>query len=120
MSAYALLTYAVPEQVQMQSVERADTELGNAVVIVRWFRPISDLTVFSYQIMFTPQRSNANINANTLWKNSTSNSVTSSRLEIGITYEVRVRATSTIGFGPWSDAISKKVYANCKLSFLVF
>ena len=71
---------------------------------VGWTAPQSDRTIQYYQVDYR-------VSGSTTWSraspNPTSTSTTLENLQLGTTYEVRVRAVSDIGNGTWSDTISE-------------
>ena len=74
-----------------------------------WTTPQSDVTIFQYQVEYRRQRSSFWIKVNTVASNSTT-STHLKALDAGTVYEVRIRAVSTIGNGPWSRVESEKTY----------
>ena len=81
---------------------------GKPALSVTWTAPESDVTISEYQVQCKKR--------STDWKAanlSSPGSATSTLLETldaGIVYEVRIRAVSAIGNGPWSRVVSETTY----------
>ena len=83
--------------------------LGKPALRVTWTTPQSDVAISLYQVVYRRQGTSS-------WRKVdivASNSVTSFLLEVldaGTVYEVRIRAVSVIGNGPWSRVVSETTY----------
>ena len=76
---------------------------------VTWSTPQSNVTISQYQVVYGRQRTSSLRKVDIV----ASNSVTSTLLEVldaGTVYEVRIRAVSVIGNGPWSRVESETTY----------
>ena len=78
---------------------------------VDWTVPQSDRTIQYYQVDYRVM-----ISGSTTWStmspNPTSTLTTLENLQLGTTYEVRVRAVSDVGNGTWSETSSAETYAS--------
>ena len=71
---------------------------------ISWTAPQSDHTIEYYQVDYRVRDSTT---WSTVSPNPTTTSTTLENLQLGTTYEVRVRAVSDIGSGTWSDTSSR-------------
>ena len=97
----------VPSLVTSVAVSKA-IRSGKPALRVAWTIPQSDVTISQYQVQYKKR--------STDWKAanlSSPDSTTSTLLEAldaGTVYEVRIRAVSAIGNGPWSRVQSVTTY----------
>ena len=103
---YLLFLSLVPGQVTAVTLTRTVTT-NQPSLNVGWTVPQSDRTIQYYQVDYRVRDS-------TTWSraspNPTTTSTTLENLQLGTTYEVRVRAVSDVGSGTWSDTISETTY----------
>ena len=84
--------------------------LGKAALMVIWTTPQSDVTISEYQVEY--RRSGTNWRAaNPISPGSTTSTLLEA-LDAGTVYEVRIRAVSAIGNGPWSEVESETTYTS--------
>ena len=102
-----LYNYIVPSQVTGVAVSKA-MRSGKPALSVTWTTPHSDVTISQYQVEYKKR--------STVWRAASPvspGSTTSTLLEAldaGTVYEVRIRAVSAIGNGPWSRVESEVTY----------
>ena len=100
------LFYVVPDQVTAVTLTRTVTT-NQPSLNVSWTALQSDRTIQYYQVDYR-------VSGSTTWSrvspNPTTTSTTLENLQLGTTYEVRVRAVSDVGSGTWSDTISETTY----------
>ena len=100
---YLLFLSLVPGQVTAVTLTRTVTN-NQPSLNVSWTVPQSDRTIQHYQVDY---RVSGGTTWSTVSPNPTSTSTTLENLQLGTTYEVRVRALSDIGNGTWSDTSSE-------------
>ena len=76
---------------------------------VSWTAPQNDRTIQYYQVDY---RVSGSTTWSTMSPNPTTASTTLENLQLGTTYEVRVRAVSDVGNGAWSETSSAETYAS--------
>ena len=82
--------------------------LKKQTIVVHWEAPLSDVPISSYEVQYRIQNGpwqTLNISGSSLV-----NSAHIDAVNLGKTYEVRVRAISTIGAGPFGDTQSTRTY----------
>ena len=100
---YLLFLSLVPDQVTAVTLTRTVTN-NQPSLNVSWTAPQSDRTIQYYQVDY---RVSGSTTWSTVSPNPTTTSTTLENLQLGTTYEVRVRAVSDIGNGIWSDTSSE-------------
>ena len=105
---YLLFLSLVPGQVTTVTLTRTVTN-NQPSLNVSWTVPQSDRTIQHYQVDY---RVSGSTTWSTVSPNPTSTSTTLENLQLGTTYEVRVRALSDIGNGTWSETSSAETYAS--------
>ena len=81
---------------------------GKPALRVTWTTPQSDVTIFEYQVQYK-KRSTDWRTVNPVSPGSTTSTLLEA-LDAGTVYEVRIRAVSAIGNGPWSRVESETTY----------
>ena len=84
------------------------TRLGQPTLRVTWTTPQSDVAISQYQVEY--RRSGTNWRAASPVSQGSTTSTLLEALDAGTVYEVRIRAVSAIGNGPWSRVESEKTY----------
>ena len=97
----------VPFQVTGVDVSKA-TRSGQPTLSVTWTTPTSELTISKYQVQY--RRSGTKWRAANLVSPGSNTSTLLEALDAGTVYEVRIRAVSAIGNGPWSEVESETTY----------
>ena len=83
---------------------------GKPVLRVTWTTPQSDVTISQYQVEY--RRSGTNWRAVSPVSPGSTTSTLLEALDAGTVYEVRIRAVSAIGTGPWSEVESQTTYTS--------
>ena len=93
----SFFVFTVPSKVGPPTLTKA-ARSGKPVLTVTWTTPQSDRPITKYQVQY--RRSGT-----TSWstKDVTSRSITLENLPAGTSYQVRVRAVSDVGAGPYSN-----------------
>ena len=99
--------YIVPSQVADLVVSKA-THWGKPALRVTWTTPQSDVIISEYQVEYK-KRSTDWRAANHVSPGSTTSTILEA-LDAGTVYEVRIRAVSAIGNGPWRRFESEKTF----------
>ncbi len=84
------------------------TSLGQLALSVSWTTPQSDVPISQYQVEY--RRRGTNWRASSPVSPGSATSTLLEALDAGTVYEVRIRAVSAIGNGPWSRAESETTY----------
>ena len=97
-SSLSPIVFAVPLKISPPPTLPKTARSGRPALIVTWTAPQSDRPITKYQVQY--RRSGT-----TSWstKDVTSTSTTLENLPAGTGYQVRVRAVSDVGTGPYSD-----------------
>ena len=87
-----------------------DIRLGKPALYVTWTTPLqSELTISNYKVQYRRSGTNWRAAANLVSPGSTTSTLLEA-LDAGTVYEVRIRAVSAIGNGPWSRVESETTY----------
>ena len=109
----SIILSLVPDQVTAVTLTRTVTT-NQPSLNVGWTAPQSDRTIQYYQVDY---RVSGSTTWSTVSPNPTSTSTTLENLQLGTTYEVRVRAVSDVGNGTWSDT-SSETTVDGRINFL--
>ena len=93
---------SVPSQVGPPVLVKAASS-GRPALRVTWTAPSSERTITKYRVQYRSGRTSWN----TYIKDVTSPPTTLERLSAGTSYQVRVRAVSDVGAGPYSQISTK-------------
>ena len=102
---FFILALRVPFQVTGLLLSKA-VRSGRSALRVAWTTPYSDASITQYQVQY--RRSGTAVWSSLVYSSSTSTHIEA--LAAGTTYQVRVRAVSSIGNGPWSAVDSERTY----------
>ena len=103
LNIYFLLLLTVPSRVNPPSLTKGASS-GRPALGVTWTAPSSDRPITKYQVLY---RING---ASWLTKDVTSTSTTLENLSADSSYQVRVRAVSDVGVGPFSEITTRTTY----------
>ena len=78
-------------------------EVGNLTLTVSWTTPQSELPITVYEVEYRTSDTKSWINSTRLSVLPPANSTTLTGLDAGVEYIIRVRASSEIGAGAWSE-----------------
>ena len=104
---------SVPSQVDPLVVTK-EASSGRPALGVTWTAPSSDRPITKYQLQYGIQ--------NTRWsdKDVTSRSTTLEGLSAGAIYNIRVRAVSDVGAGPYSQRSTVTTYRGMKYIAIIY
>ena len=99
-----LLHIIVPTKITTLTLTKA-ARLGRPALLASWRAPSSETSILSYQVQYKSTSSST-------WKTRTSTSTSTylESLSAGSTYQVYVRANSSIGLGPYSALKTLQTY----------
>ena len=99
---YSIISLTGPSRVTGVSVTRS-VEDGNFTLNVSWSTPQSELPITEYEVEYRTSDMESWINSSRLSLSPPANSTLLTGLDAGVEYIVRVRASSEIGGGAWSE-----------------
>ena len=99
--------YIVPNKVLLTANQVTTTVTSNKPSLsITWSAPSSNRPITSYKIQYRSGTSGSWMGTST----GNTRMVTLENLQLGTLYQVRVRAVSDLGDGPWSNIVSKTTF----------